>query len=195
MADELVARTAKAIHTLFYATERAADRYRQLEASLEGDEELAAFQALNIGLINFDSLPPEIVAGLRVKAAELAERADEPPPTPSERISLEAIGGEDGEYARRLLEYMYAHWDGTLEYEAGRHRLVLFSPFDEQMRRHSVFVNVSVDGYCPDLLVRSYILGPYLLVEDKRTKLKSDDPWRVLHGDLTPILPEGPDAA
>lgn len=185
--DPQLARVAKAIHALFYATEAAGERYRALQASITTDDELAAFQELGIGgLINFDPLPPELVAGLLTKM----EAATPEPKVPSERISIEVNNDEGARYAKRLLERMYARWEGTLDFESGRHRFVFFSQTDEECRRHSVFAHVSVDGVCPDLTARSYILGPYLLVKDERTGRESDDPWKVLHGDLTPILPE-----
>jgi hypothetical protein len=62
MPDEQLVRTAKAIHTLFFATDTAAERYRALEASITNDDELGAFQALGVGLINFEPIPPEDLA-------------------------------------------------------------------------------------------------------------------------------------
>lgn len=187
--SELLSRTGKAIHTLFYATEAAHDRYKAIEASLTTDDELAAFQALSIGLINLDPIDPQVLAGLRTKAKEIVAAADAPPKTPSERIEIEAHPGDEGVYFKRLLLKMYANWDGTLDYESGKHRLTFYSPFDEELRRHTSFAHVSVDGVCPDLFARNYVLGPYLLAEDHRTKVKSDDPWRVLGGDLSLLLP------
>lgn len=189
----MLARTAKAIHALFYATEEAGARLKTLRSSLTTDEELAAFQALGIGLINFDPPPPELIAGLRTKVEEI-ERRDAHPTPPSDRIAIDVNNDEDARYAKRLLERMYARWEGTLDFESGRHRFVFFSQADEECRRHTVFAHVSVDDVCPDLAARTYVLGPYLLVRDERTGRESDDPWAVLHGDLTSILPEKPPA-
>lgn len=193
MSDEpnpILSRTAKAIHTLFYANERAAERYRQIEASLVGDDELEAFQRLSVGLINFDPLPPEALAGLRSKVAEMEKREAERPTAPSPRVRVEAgNNGPEAQYVKSLLEFMYTNWQGTLDYERGVHRVCFYSPFDDQHRRHTAFVNVVIDGEETDFNTRSYVLGPYLRVVDHRTKLESDDPWKVLHGDLTAILP------
>lgn len=190
MADAAMGRIAKAIHTLFYADARAHERFVALETHVKTDDELAAFNALSIGLINFDPLPPEAMAGLKSKVAEMEQREADRPKVPSERLRIEANADPDAQYAKRMLKRMYTNWQGTLEYEPGVHRFSFFSPFDEQGRRHTVFASVSVDGYCPDLTVRNYVLGPYLRVADTRTKRESDDPWRVLGGDLTPLLPE-----
>lgn len=186
---EPLARVAKAIHTLFYATERAGERYRALEASIESDDELAAFQALSVGLINFDPLSPEKLAALQAVVADLDRAEAERPKEPSARITIRSHESDDGRYIKRLLETMYTRWQGTLDYERGSHRFCFFSPFDEQGRRVTVFANVAVDGIASEVRARSYILGPYLRVSDERTKRESDDPWRVLGGDLTPILP------
>lgn len=187
---EPLARTTRAIHTLFYATEEAGERYKTLEASIKTDEELAAFQALGIALINFDPLPPDVEAGLMAHVEEIERReAEAETKAPNGRISIEAHDSDEGRYVERLLAKMYANWDGTLDYESGRHRFAFYSPFDPDLRRHTSFAYVSVDGDCPDLTARSYILGPYLRVFDERTKLESDDPWKILGGDLTPILP------
>jgi len=190
VSDQLP-RIAKAIHTLFYATERAGERYRALEQSIEGDDELAAFQQLGIGLINFDPLPPEVLAHAAERMKEIEKRSAElAAKKPSERISIEAHNSDEGRYFKRLLEKMYTHWDGTLDYERGVHSLRFYSPFDEGLRRHTTFAYVAVDGELPDVRVRTYTLGPYLNVRDERTRRESDDPWRVLNGDLTPILPD-----
>lgn len=188
--NPILSRTAKAIHTLFYANERATERYRQVEASLVGDDELEAFQRLSVGLINFDPLPPQALAGLRSRVAEMEKREAERPTEPSSRVRVEpGTNGPEAQYVKSLLEFMYTNWQGTLNYERGVHRVCFYSPFDERHRRHTSFANVVIDGVETDFNTRSYILGPYLRVVDHRTKLESDDPWRVLRGDLTPILP------
>lgn len=191
--SDILASTAKAIHTLFYATERAGERYRALEASLVGDPELTAFQALNVGLLNFEPIPdgwlPLIGERFKEHEREYEEDRERRQETNRGRVVVTGHGGEEGLYFRRLLRKMYERWDGTLDYEAGVHSLALYSPFDEEGRRHKTFAQVAVDGYCPDLIVRTYVLGPYLRVTDERTKRESDDPWAVLGGDLTSILP------
>lgn len=192
--SDLLARTAKAIHTLFYATELAGERYRALEASLQGDAELAAFQTLSVGLVHFEPLPDDKLAVLAERFKEHEREYEEDrqrrQDTNAGRVVVTGHRGEEGQYFERLLTKMYERWDGTLDYEAGTHRLCFFSPFDEEGRRHTTFANVAVDGYRPDLHARTYVLGPYLLVKDDRTKRESDDPWGVLGGDLTLILPE-----
>lgn len=185
---DLLSRTSSAIHTLFYATEAAHERHEALRAAVETDEELAAFQALSIGLLNFEPLPPEVLEGAR-RLYEEAMSYTKPAGT-LERIAIEVNESEDGQYVRRLLSKMYSQWSGTLDYERGIHRLIFYSPFDEKLRRVTIFASVSVDGESADLRARTYVLGPYLSVEDYRTHRKSDDPWKVLSGDLTPILPE-----
>jgi hypothetical protein len=191
VSDPLLARTAKAIHTLFWADERAAARMAALEASVETDAELAALQALSVGLISFEPIPDDVLRYFqRLEGLEPPE-----PRSPSDRITIKAHESLEGDYVRRLLAHMYAKWQGTLDYERGCHRFSFFSPFDEQLRRHTSFAYVAVDGECPDLHARNYVLGPYLLAEDYRTKRKTDDPWKVLGGDLRPLLPEKPTRA
>lgn len=49
---------------------------------------------------------------------------------------------------------------------------------------------VWVSGFQPELgqaLFSNASVFPY---EDYRTKRKTDEPWTVLNGDLTPLLPE-----
>ena len=78
--------------------------------------------------------------------------------------------------------------------EAGTHRLVRVSPFDERKRRHTSFVSVSV-GPTLDALVapgqpsgpsqrRSYVLDPYKLVTNHLTGEKTDRVEEVLAGNL-----------
>ena len=188
-ASPLLARTMRAIHTLFYADERAAARMSALEADIKTDDELAAFQSLSVALINPEPLSPQELAGARAKFEEMERREAERPKTPSERISVEAQNSDEGRYVQRLLEKMYTTWQGTLDYERGVHSFTFFSPFDAELRRHTTFASVSVDGQDSEVRARTYTLGPYLFVKDYRTKRESDDPWGVLNGDLTLILP------
>jgi protein subunit release factor B len=61
-----------------------------------------------------------------------------------------------------MLREMYQAWDGDLSHEAGVHRLVRVSPFDEQGRRHTCFAQVSLDhgpAWHLEGQVRSYILA------------------------------------
>jgi hypothetical protein len=190
VSDETMRRTAKAIHTLFYATQEAHSRYLALRESVTTDEELEAYQNLSVGLINFDPIPDEVMAEMQVRAAAIEAATAKGPKEPNERVSIEANDSEEGRYVKRLLERMYAEWQGTLDYERGVHRFVFFSPFDEQGRRHTSFASVAIDGEASELQARSYILGPYLSVKDERTQRESNEPWRVLGGDLTPILPD-----
>jgi hypothetical protein len=193
---DTLARTAKAIHTLFYADERAGERYKALEATIETDAELAAFQDLSVGLIDFDPIPEEELRRIGERMnAKLAEYEAARPKGMSDRVIIDSHDSPEGRYIVRLLEKMYTNWQGTLDFERGRHRFVFFSPFDEELRRHSGIADVAVDGESADVWARSYVLGPYLCVRDERTKRESDDPWRVLGGDLTPILPEEEAAA
>lgn len=95
-----------------------------------------------------------------------------------------------------MLREMYAAWDGDLSHEAGVHRLVRVSPFDEQRRRHTCFAQVYVDGddglggAAPGLgsQVRSYILDPYKLCKDHRLGTETEEVERVLAGELDLIL-------
>ncbi len=105
-------------------------------------------------------------------------------------------GGEDSQDWARMLREMYAAWEGDLSHEAGVHRLVRISPFDEQSRRHTCFAQVIVDGdhgpnYYEHNAVRSYILDPYQLCKDHRTGQETEEVHRVLVGELDLILPGG----
>lgn len=191
MRDQL-ARTAKAIHTLFYATDAANERYRALRESITTDDELAAYQALSVGLISLEPPSEAVMERMREWLVENDKREAARPKSPPERIRVEAgTGGEEARFFKRLLDKMYTRWQGTLDYERGVHRLCFYSPFDEEFRRHTTFAQVTVDGKTTEAHVRTYVLGPYLLVKDDRTSRESDEPYRVLGGDLTPILPEG----
>lgn len=115
-----------------------------------------------------------------------------------QRLEVRGNGGEDSQdFAVMLLE-MYAVWDGDLSHEAGIHRLVRRSPFDEGSRRTTCFAQVIVDGDGgPDwrsdpaaMQVRSYVLDPYQLVRDHRLGTETDRVHDVLAGDLSLILPE-----
>lgn len=106
-----------------------------------------------------------------------------------ERVTIKTLDTDNGRYVRRMLELMYRNWGGTLEYERGVHCFRFYSPFDELLRRVTVFAEVAVDGESSKEPVRTYVLAPYLLIQDLRTKLEGDDPWLVLHGDLSVILP------
>jgi hypothetical protein len=48
-----------------------------------------------------------------------------------------------------------------LKQEAGIHRYVDFSKFDPEKRRHTVFIQVSIDDYSPECPIVSYIMAPY----------------------------------
>lgn len=191
----LLSETAKAIHTLFFGTEQAHARYVALEESVTTDEELLALQRLRVGLIHLDPPSAEEMEHVRKRFLELEAREAQRPKRPNPRIVLDGHKGPEGEFARRLLRRMYTNWQGTLDYERGVHRFVFYSPFDEEARRHTTFVSVIVDGEETDLNARDYVLSPYLRVIDRRTRLESDDPWRVLGGDLTPILPSEGESA
>lgn len=71
-----------------------------------------------------------------------------------------------------------------LSVEAGVHRLVRISPFDDQKRRHTSFASVVVDDRWGAGQVRSYVLHPYTLVKDLRTSLERTDIEAVLDGDI-----------
>lgn len=101
-------------------------------------------------------------------------------------------GGTDSQAWAQMLREMYAGWDGDLSHEAGVHRLVRVSPFDEKGRRHTCFAQVYVDGddglsgEAPGIgsQVRSYILDPYKLCKDHRLGTETDQVERVLAGEL-----------
>src|SRR6266851_1183637 len=103
-------------------------------------------------------------------------------------------------------EYAY----GLLSAEAGVHRLVRISPFDQAARRHTSFASLYVWPELPEDVdikikenqaklaeisgakkeigfgsqIRSYVLHPYQLVKDHRTKEQVNDVDRVLDGDI-----------
>jgi len=93
-------------------------------------------------------------------------------------------------------EYAY----GLLTSEIGVHRLVRISPFDQAKRRHtsfaSVYVSPEIDESIEDSKldidfgsqIRSYVLQPYRMVKDHRTKVEVGDVDRVIDGDLRPFI-------
>lgn len=68
------------------------------------------------------------------------------------------------------------------ENEYGVHRLVRISPFDEQHRRHTCFVDVVIDGKERDGLVCSYLLDPITMARNHITHIETEDVKNVLDG-------------
>jgi protein subunit release factor B len=113
------------------------------------------------------------------------------------RVTVVAgAGGEDSQDWARMLREMYAAWDGDLSHEAGTHRLVRISPFDEQHRRHTSFARVIVHegstAHGGNGQTRSYYLHPEPRVKDHRLGTETDQAEAVLAGDLSLILPDPP---
>jgi protein subunit release factor B len=72
-----------------------------------------------------------------------------------------------------------------LEGEVGRHRICRISPFDPLRRRHTTWVNVSLDkptGVSD--FVRSYIFHPFTLAHDYGTGIKEMNVHKVIDGDI-----------
>lgn len=102
-------------------------------------------------------------------------------------------GGEDAVDFARLLEAMYAKWDGSMNLEAGTHRLARISPFDEKGRRHSSFATVIVDGDEGPRQKRSYVLHPYEQVIDYELGKESPAVSLILFDGRLDLLYEGDD--
>jgi protein subunit release factor B len=101
--------------------------------------------------------------------------------------------GDDAIAWAKMLQEMYAEWDGDISHEAGVHRLVRISPFDAKSRRFTCFAQVTVGldhgpDYFHDGPVRSYVLDPYERVVDHRLIKECADAKAVLAGDLSLIL-------
>jgi len=86
---------------------------------------------------------------------------------------------------------------GLLSGETGVHRLVRISPFDSAKRRHTSFASVFVSPEIDDTIVidikfgsqiRSYVLQPYRMAKDLRTRVEVGDVDKVLDGDLEPFI-------
>jgi protein subunit release factor B len=101
--------------------------------------------------------------------------------------------GPEATFFARVLRRMYDRWEGPVEQEAGVHRLVCRSAFDEQWRRHTCFALVEVEGVETDASrpFRSYVLDPYLRAVDHRTGRETDDVYAVLDGKLDLLLVPG----
>ena len=107
------------------------------------------------------------------------------------RIEVEPLRGIDAEGFAASLRRMYAAWSGEVNGEEGVHTLVQRSPLDEKQRRHTSFVQVSVDGVTCDDHVRSYVTFPYHLVKDHRTGRETEDMSAVIFGDLSLVRDDG----
>lgn len=80
--------------------------------------------------------------------------------------------------------FNYDVMDIPVDVEVGIHRVVRISPFDPKKRRHTTWVNVSVNHKESDKIIRSYVFYPTQFVKNIKTGKTTKDILGVLAGNL-----------
>lgn len=83
------------------------------------------------------------------------------------------------------------HCDPEIGAEFGVHRVVRIGQTDAERRRYTAMVQVNGrDAALPRdaKIIRSYVLDPYHLVRDERSRWETKDVLRVLSGDIDEMM-------